>query len=294
MKNEMTAKPERGLAKISEQVIKDWLVASKTEVTNDEFKLALGVCQINHLNPFKKEVHIIKYGNKLQLVTGYDVYLKRADACPQYDGYEEEYSGNIEDGDLAVTIKVHRKDLAHPIVHTVFWSEVKQPTPIWGTRPKFMTHKTGLCQTFRIAFPNEMGSLPYSEDEITLAHKTASEGSAEIIKGETPLDIEPKKESPEEKEEMAESGEPKFGEPAPLPLHIDTPAEIKTKKNKIEIVISLLAEKFGKGKKFEDIKLEWVKNQFGVKSWTQAEVAKLPLAQIDAGIQQLLLLPDVK
>ena len=68
--------------------------------TDKELFLALGVIQSLNLNPHTREVHLIKYKNtdKLSIIVGYEVFLKRAERTGNLDGWE---CGISDDGTKA-------------------------------------------------------------------------------------------------------------------------------------------------------------------------------------------------
>jgi len=54
-----------------------------------ELALVMGLCQAQNLNPFTRDVYIIKYGNSpASIVTGKEVFTKRAQANPRFKGYK--------------------------------------------------------------------------------------------------------------------------------------------------------------------------------------------------------------
>ena len=115
------------------------------------------------LNPFKREIYAIVYGNKATIVTGYEVYLKRAERSNKLDGWSCDVT---EDGKKA-TCTIHRKDWRNPLVHVVYVEEARQDSPIWRKMPKFMLRKVAIGQAFRLAFPDELGGMPYLSEEIS-------------------------------------------------------------------------------------------------------------------------------
>ncbi len=123
--------------------------------------------QIAHgfgLNPFKREVHLVKYGNSpASIVIGYEVYIKRAERTGKLNGWEVEAS---PDGKTA-TIRIYRKDWDRPFVWTVYRNEFDKGQANWKSMPSFMLRKVVIGQGFRLAFPDEMGGLPYLPEEIS-------------------------------------------------------------------------------------------------------------------------------
>lgn len=154
---------------LTKETIKNYLCK---EATDQELTLGLQIAKTCGLNPIKREVYFIKYGNNpMMVVTGYEVYLKRAEASGQYDGMELTSEGNIKDGSLKAMIKVYRKDWTRPLVHEVYYSEYVQsksdgtPNKFWKEKPVTMIKKVAISQGFRMAFPEQLQGLPYTSDE---------------------------------------------------------------------------------------------------------------------------------
>lgn len=151
----------------------------------------LELAQSFQLNPFKREIYAIGYADKWNIVTGFEVYLKRAERSGLLDGWDVEDSGSVEKGDLKATITIYRKDRKYPFKHTVYYKEVVQknkegnPNSIWEKTPVYMTKKVAMSQGFRLCFPDELAGMPYVEDEMP---------RAEEPRNVTPKAEEPKKE----------------------------------------------------------------------------------------------------
>jgi phage recombination protein Bet len=132
------------------------------------------IAQAYNLNPFKREVYCLPYGQgdrrKLSIVTGYEVYLKRAERLGLLDGWSAKIVGN--DKSFSAIVEIYRKDWSKPFVHEVYYEEVVQltregrPNAMWTKMPRFMTKKVATAQAFRMAFPDEFGGMPYTSDEL--------------------------------------------------------------------------------------------------------------------------------
>ena len=135
----------------------------------------VNMAQLFGLNPFKREIYCTVYGTgdyrTCAIVTGYEVYLKRAERTGKMDGWECSITGKGDD--MAATVTIYRKDWGHPFKHTVYYRECVQinkktgkPNSVWGKMPSFMTKKVAIAQAFRLCFPDEFGGMPYTNDEI--------------------------------------------------------------------------------------------------------------------------------
>ena len=142
--------------------------------TEKELELFLRIAEGSNLNPFKREIYLIKYGEKANIVIGYEIYLKRAELSDKYQGFERgcEYAKEGDKYPKRAWIKIHIKGWAVPLFHSVKWSEYVQtnqagiPNKMWSSKPETMLLKVVTCQGLRLAFPNECGGLPYEETEI--------------------------------------------------------------------------------------------------------------------------------
>jgi len=137
----------------------------------------------NDLNPFKREIYIAVYGEdknrKVSIITGYQNYLKRAERTGKLDGWKTSLEG---DGDqLKAIVEIFRNDWTHSFTHEVYWEEAVsknkegKPTHFWLKQPRFQLRKVAMAQAFRLAFPDELGGLPYETAELP-----DSENSSEL------------------------------------------------------------------------------------------------------------------
>jgi phage recombination protein Bet len=141
-----------------------------TSLTKQEQSQFIEIAKAFKLNPFKREIYCIPYqtknGRKLSILTGYEVYLKRAERLGQLDGWKVETKGSIKDGSLKAIITIHRKDWKEPFSHEVYFVEYNQNNVFWRNKPITMLKKVCVCQGFRMAFPDDLGGMPYTSDEL--------------------------------------------------------------------------------------------------------------------------------
>ncbi|MHB8569653.1 MAG: phage recombination protein Bet [Metallibacterium sp.] len=201
MSNELTVMQKKQIATQDfERSANEYLSMLGFKYTPDEAKKFLEICQAFQLNPFKHEIYGIKgwdseHGKDiLTIIVGYESYLKRAERTQLLDGWdksvEKDENGNI----MSATITIYRKDRKYPFKHTVYFNEFarrKKDGSLmknWATMPVFMLEKVVIAQGFRMCFPDEMGGLPYIEEEIQ-----------EIILNEDKGNAKPFVEMPKEK-----------------------------------------------------------------------------------------------
>jgi len=143
------------------------------QATEKEIALFLEISKQFGLNPFKREIYLIKYGSEpAKIVTGYETYLKRAERSLKYGGFKVWTKGSVIDADLTACIEVFRKDWDKPLCHEVDYKEYVArkrdgtPTRFWADKPKTMLKKVVISQAFRFAFPDELAGIPYATEEI--------------------------------------------------------------------------------------------------------------------------------
>lgn len=158
---------------VTSKVIDDYLFGSGTTLTGAQKQLFKQTAMAMQLNPFKREVYAVPFKNnktgkiEMSVMTGYEVYLKRADATGKLDGWKTWTEGAIKDGTLKALIKIHRKDFKTPFEHEVYFKEYDQKRKLWISKPLTMIKKVAMAQGFRLAFPETLANMPYVDAEIT-------------------------------------------------------------------------------------------------------------------------------
>ena len=202
MENEMVVSQND----VTQKLLLDYLIQSNSNLTDHEQKMFVSVAMAYGLNPFKREIYPVAYGSgdkrKLSIIVGYEIYLKRAERTGKLDGFEVSISGIFKkgkiqkkkfdgsfydvqgilpEGEVSATCTVWVKGKTHPVVWTVWFDEYTQNNEMWLSKPRTMIKKVAIEQAFRIAFPDEMGGMPYAPEELPekMANNTFSE--AEII-----------------------------------------------------------------------------------------------------------------
>lgn len=141
------------------------------ELTDGERNTYLQIAKAFNLNPFKREIHVSKYNGQMSIITGYEVYIKRAERSGLLDGWECTTDGKVEDNSLKAIITIYRKDRKYPFKHEVLYSEYVQKTNA-GAVTKFwqkahtMIKKVAISQGFRLCFSDELGGMPYTKEEM--------------------------------------------------------------------------------------------------------------------------------
>jgi phage recombination protein Bet len=171
--------------KIQKETVIEYLKAFNYErsLSESEKNQFIQTAMANNLDPFKREIYIVVYGDgeyrNLSILTGYQVYLKRAERTGNLDGWRAWLDG--EGSRMKAVVEIFRKDWSHSFTHEVYWEEAVQkkkdgnPTQFWAKQPRFQLRKVAIAQGFRLAFPDELGSLPYDSSEIPGTENTNTE-----------------------------------------------------------------------------------------------------------------------
>lgn len=149
--------------------------------TDQDLAFAMALCQAQKLNPFTKDVHIIKYGNApAQLITSKDVFSKRANANPNYEGFEAGVvvlsNGQIVHRQGSAVYKAANEQLLggwckvfvkgkHPFYDEVTLDEYSTGKSNWVKMPATMIRKVAYVHCLREAFPEDFQGL-YTPEEM--------------------------------------------------------------------------------------------------------------------------------
>lgn len=173
--------------KVTEQDVRDLMAASGSNpqnLTPSEIKAYLRLCQAYRLNPFTKDVYIIKYGNSpAQIVAGKETFTKRASRNPRFRGYTAGITIIGSDGNLhrrkgSMLMKgenliggwcsVSIEGYEEPMYDEVSFEEYNAPDKYgkngWSRMPATMIRKVAICHSLREAFPEDLGGLYGSEE----------------------------------------------------------------------------------------------------------------------------------
>ncbi|WP_428052679.1 RecT family recombinase [Candidatus Avelusimicrobium faecicola] len=155
------------------------------ELPQEKRRQFIEIAQAYCLNPFKREIYCVSYAGNTSIITGYEVYIKRAERTGLLNGWGVEIKGSGED--MSAIITINRKDWTQPFKHEVYFSEAANRTKdgrlnsTWAKMPKFMLKKVAIAQGFRLCFSDELGGMPYTQDEIEPeAYKKAESAQAVV------------------------------------------------------------------------------------------------------------------
>ena len=140
-------------------------------LTENETMQFVEICKAFQLNPFKKEIHVSKFGDNLSIIVGYEVYIKRAERSGMLNGWHVKTEGSVKDNTLKAVITINRKDWSQPFIHEVYYFEYVQKTKqgditkFWREKPYTMIKKVAISQGFRLCFSEVLGGMPYTAEE---------------------------------------------------------------------------------------------------------------------------------
>lgn len=204
---------------VTEQDVRDLMAANGNameNVTSQEVKMFLRLCQSQRLNPFTRDAYIVKYGNQpASVIAGKDAFVKRATRNKKYRGHEAGITvigtdGKMHrrEGSMLLTgevlvggwAKVHLDGYECPIFEEVALSEYAAPDKYgkngWSKMPATMIRKVALCHALREAFPEDLGGL-YGAEEMDQARSEEpqpsrqQEAELEVIVEDVPEEPQP-------------------------------------------------------------------------------------------------------
>ncbi len=193
---EMTSVTLESGSVLTADTVRNYLVSGGGNVTDQEVVMFLELCKAQKLNPFVKDAYLIKYGNQAaQIVTGKDVFIKRAYENPNFDGMKAgvvilKRDGSLEyrEGSLKLPnetlvggwCEVYLKDKRCPAKAVVSFDEYAgrkangQLNSMWANKGATMIRKVAQSQALRD------GSLEYREGSLKLPNETLVGGWCEV------------------------------------------------------------------------------------------------------------------
>lgn len=183
---------------LTKENIKQYLCPKASDT---DLFLFLAFSKSRKLNPFKREVYLIKYSDTApaSIVTAKETYFKRADSFPQNDGmksgiivrkgtvrtYREGYSKFEGETLLGGWAEQYRKDRRIPVRVEVsleeytgkkynWQSKTYETNKMWKSKPATMITKVAEIHALRKAFPNEFSGM-YIPEEMELGNQALPE-----------------------------------------------------------------------------------------------------------------------
>lgn len=191
--------------KLSPSIVKNYLVNGNGEnITNQEVNYFMHLCRARKLNPFTKEVYLIKYGSQpATMVVSRDALEKRAIQHKDYDGKKvglyvlNKETNALEKRDSTIYMKdreeiigawcsVYRKNWTNPVTVEVNFEEYVQrtkdgnPNTNWANRPVTMITKVAKAQALREAFIEDLEGM-YEAEESGIDLSNVDETPVDIL-----------------------------------------------------------------------------------------------------------------
>ena len=148
-------------------------------LTESEIEICVDQAVMHQLNPFNREIYFVAYGRanteyrKLSVVTGYEVFISKAEKSGLLDYWDvEEAPPGTPLKDYWCKLTIKRRDHRSEQHWTTYYQEVFQtkrngdPNQFWAKQPRFMTRKTNIGQGFRLFFQDVMHGIPYEAAEL--------------------------------------------------------------------------------------------------------------------------------
>jgi phage recombination protein Bet len=179
-------------------------ICAEPSLTNMEIIDFISFCQAEQVDPFRKEVYLVKIpGQRAYYVVAIQTYLKIAESHPSFTGFEagvviksqgqpapifrEGELVMIDDKEVLVGgwAKVYRSDRKQPAYIAVNLREYTKythdgkATRFWGDQPSSMIRKIALSKALREAFPLRF-SQAVSDAEYEVMKDEPGETTAEI------------------------------------------------------------------------------------------------------------------
>lgn len=263
------------LATVDEKSLRDYLFGLKDPLTEKQQNLFLGIAKANNLNPFKREIYAVWFGDNFSIITGYQVYIDKANATGLLNWWKVETIRDDKWELKGARVIIYRKGWDMPFEWEVSLSEFakqrwdkdlkkKVLMKNWAEMPEFMIKKVVIGQGFRLCFPSELWSLPYLAEEITPNNeKDVIEGQIVEVEVDEPEDETPTQPAPAEVvPDQAQETEP-AQEVVP-----DAPSDQPITSNDVEDVFRKLP-----ANKVKQVQIKW--KEFAEKSkWNFEESEK--------------------
>jgi len=184
--------------KLTPSIVRHELITGDGEPTAQEVMRFIRLCESNRLNPYIQEAYLIRWASskKAKIFCGKDVFFKRADMYPDYDGMEAglfvvphggggyierpdsfylvENAGDGGDRIVGAYAKVYHKNRSHPTYAAVTFKQyayfyetqtnIFKIKKTWEMMPGTMIIKVAKVRALREAFPNMFSGMYIAEE----------------------------------------------------------------------------------------------------------------------------------
>lgn len=195
MTNQITNKQNEIVSNDLKEAVNTYFETLTEGLTDTQKKQFQMLCLANKLNPILGQVYAIKFGDKFNIVTNYYEYLKKADQTGllEYQNIDIESEKDPVTGremPKKATFTGKRKDQTQEMKLTIYFREFTSGKSTWLTKPFFMIDKCCLANGLRRLFPNELGNMPYVNEELWYFNKHNEEIVMDHIRKDDVKEIE--------------------------------------------------------------------------------------------------------
>ena len=154
------------------------------QATKEEIALFMALCQAQKLNPLIKDAYLVKYGSApASMITGKEVFTKRANANPNFEGMEHgvvfmrKSAGGVtvDKREGAAVYKAAGETLLggwarvfvkgkKPVYAELALDEYSTGKSNWAKMPAVMINKCAQVAALRLAFPDAFQGLYAAEE----------------------------------------------------------------------------------------------------------------------------------
>ena len=187
---------------VTEQDVRDLMAANGNatgNITSQEIKTFMRLCQAQRLNPFTKDAYLVKYGSgPATIIAGKETFTKRAQRNSKFRGFEAGITVIEADGKLcqrAGSMLLRGESLAGgwcrvyvdgyeaPMYDEVSFAEYNTGKSNWLKIPATMIRKVAICHALREAFPEDLGGLYGAEemDQASAPYEAPREAVVEAV-----------------------------------------------------------------------------------------------------------------
>jgi len=164
-----------------------------SDLNEKEFFMFIQTAKTYGLNPFKREIYAVKYGNTFSVITGYHVYLQKVDNAQILEYWdcivEKPDPKNIDTWIGVFTAK--RTDWTMEFTWKVPMKEVNKKQALWNLQPEFQLRKVAISQGLRMLCPAIVGGMPYIVDELGIEEESRQQSPAANVEKPTEPAAEP-------------------------------------------------------------------------------------------------------
>ncbi len=161
--------------------------------TNDEFALFVAQCKRTGLDPFSRQIYLVKRKGKMVIQTGIDGYRLIADRTGKYAGNDDPTFDNEQNpGKASVTIYKIVDGVRCAFTASARWDQYypgKDQGFMWEKMPNLMLGKCAEALALRKAFPQELSGF-YIKEEMDQAGPPDDHQSQAKPRQVTPVDPE--------------------------------------------------------------------------------------------------------